>query len=76
MTFETIEWHQAGQRNVKLSLDRRKIRLKEEMEKLKKDEEAYNFKEMQICEALRQGKEKFDDEKFLVRKSQTEVQNR
>jgi hypothetical protein len=69
MTFQTIKWHQTCLRNFKQHIDMQLSNIIKLQEKLIKDEEQYNFKEMQISEALRQGKEKFDNEKFLVKRS-------
>ena len=68
MTHQTIKWHQNCQVNVKHYIDKRRLEFQELKDKLKSDEEKYDFKETQICEAIRKGKEMFDDEKFMIKK--------
>jgi hypothetical protein len=68
MASNTIAWHQEGQRNARIYLEQIEKRLIEEQERLKYDKERWAFKELQIQEAIKQGKETFNDERFLIKK--------
>jgi len=68
MTFQKIEWYQEGQRNTRIYIEQQKQRLKRMQDKIDFDEERYAFTEKQIKEAIKQGKDKFDDLKFMKEK--------
>ncbi len=79
MASQTISWYQECQRNFKRSIDEKILKKLQLTEEIRQDEKRFSFKERQINEAIKQGKEKFDEERFLikkVRKCQKEVRKR
>lgn len=69
MTSQTIGWYQRCQVNIKNSIDRMRRDLSVLQEDIKRAKIRYDFRDKQICEAVKQGKERFDDERFLLKKS-------
>ena len=72
MSSNTIKWYQDCQKNFKNSIDRKRIELESLKKELESDEKRYTFTEFQICEALRQGKDKFDNGRFCKQKTTQE----
>jgi len=64
----TIKWHEQGYNNWKNSLDVHEERTLEELEKIKADRERLDFYKFQIDEAKKLGKDKFDRERFRIRR--------
>lgn len=64
----TIEWHEENYKNWKGCLDKHEERTLKELEKIKADRVRLNFFKFQIEEAKKLGKEKFDRERFRVKR--------
>jgi len=65
MVYQTIKWHEKGQENTRIYLDNEKKDIDRLVAILTEQTTNFYFKELQIAEAKRQGKESFDDEKFM-----------
>ncbi len=72
---QTIEWYRDGQKNHQRYIDEMKLKRSQLTEEIKQSEKGFNFKEKQILEAIKQGKDRFDSERFLVKRKVRKVED-
>lgn len=71
MVLETIEWHKKCLSNSHQFFEKERKRIYAELENHNKNMERIKFYYQQIQEAEKQGKTKFDDERFLIKKTKS-----
>lgn len=64
----SIEFYKKGLENKKLFLIKEKGKMRDLRKSIARMEREIEFREFQIEEAIKQGKEKFDSERFLIKK--------
>jgi len=68
MKINSIEWHKENLKNWKISNDNKQEQIKREQKNLEESIERWKFYELQISKAQILGKDRFDREKFLVKR--------